>query len=181
MSTPHHLIAHSLDWRGVVYIGPRFALVSLQYLLTRTPTSSLPPIVFITGLVRTLSCGGWVYITSSDDHDIHDVLMISYIVCNIPWMLGGIACTPVENTPSRRRRWGRTFRSWRMLAHYAKFIIRIMFASACVHRAHSLFDAGSLANANNLDSSFQSYPWYSSSSGTRCTVFLEVTRLCKPF
>jgi hypothetical protein len=29
--------------------------------------------------VRTLSCGGWVYITSSDDHDVHDVLMITYM------------------------------------------------------------------------------------------------------
>jgi hypothetical protein len=31
-----------------------------------------------------------VYITSSDDHDAHDVLMILYIVLNVPWMLGNI-------------------------------------------------------------------------------------------
>ncbi|KAI0048975.1 hypothetical protein FA95DRAFT_1604785 [Auriscalpium vulgare] len=70
--------------------GPRFALLALSHLLNRTAsTSSLPAILLVTGIVRTLSCGGWVYITSSDDHDVHDVLMILYIACNIPWMWGG--------------------------------------------------------------------------------------------
>lgn len=59
----------------------------------------------ITGIIRTLSCGGWVYITSSDDHDAHDVLMILYILCNVPWMLGNIACTPKEFVSERRRRY----------------------------------------------------------------------------
>jgi hypothetical protein len=45
-----------------------------------------------------------VYITSSDDHDVHDVFMITYMVCNIPWMLGGIACTAKERTGVRRKR-----------------------------------------------------------------------------
>ena len=84
--------------------GPRFALGALQYLVHRTRSSCLPLVVFITGIIRTLSCGGWVYITSTDDHDAHDVLMIGYIVCNIPWMFGGIACTPKECTRQRRRR-----------------------------------------------------------------------------
>ncbi len=42
------------------------------------------------GVLRTLICGGWVYITSSDNHDVHDVLMILYIVLNLPWMFGNI-------------------------------------------------------------------------------------------
>ncbi|KAA1467420.1 hypothetical protein DENSPDRAFT_792681 [Dentipellis sp. KUC8613] len=68
--------------------GPRFAVLALSYLLARRnfPTSSKPTVLLVTGMVRTLSCGGWVYITSNDDHDVHDVLMILYIVCNIPWM-----------------------------------------------------------------------------------------------
>lgn len=82
--------------------GPRFALVTLLYYLQRSQDSSLPTVVFISGLVRTISCGGWVYITSSDDHDVHDVLMITYIVCDLPWMLGGVACT--QNTVVRRKR-----------------------------------------------------------------------------
>jgi len=45
-----------------------------------------------------------VYITSTDDHDAHDVLMIGYIVLNIPWMFGTIACTSVSNTQARRMR-----------------------------------------------------------------------------
>ncbi|OSC99957.1 hypothetical protein PYCCODRAFT_1372193 [Trametes coccinea BRFM310] len=84
--------------------GPRFALVALQYYLQRTPTSSIPGFLFLVGVLRTLSCGGWVYITSSDDHDVHDVLMISYIVLNLPWMFGSLACTPLHHVASRRRR-----------------------------------------------------------------------------
>ncbi|KAI6147018.1 Frag1/DRAM/Sfk1 family-domain-containing protein [Pisolithus thermaeus] len=84
--------------------GPRFSIVFLQYLLNRQSQSSLPGWVFLCGVIRTLSCGGWVYVTSNDDHDVHDVLMILYILCNVPWMLGGIYCTPTGHTESRRRR-----------------------------------------------------------------------------
>ncbi|KAI6103869.1 Frag1/DRAM/Sfk1 family-domain-containing protein [Pisolithus croceorrhizus] len=84
--------------------GPRFSIVFLQYLLNRQSQSSLPGWVFLCGVIRTLSCGGWVYITSNDDHDVHDVLMILYILCNVPWMLGGIYCTPTGHMESRKRR-----------------------------------------------------------------------------
>ncbi|KAF9565170.1 hypothetical protein CPC08DRAFT_704709 [Agrocybe pediades] len=84
--------------------GPRFALVFLQYYLRHSSTSSLPTLVFISGVIRTLSCGGWVYITSTDNHDIHDFMMILYIVCNVPWMLGGIATTPVAQASARKKR-----------------------------------------------------------------------------
>ncbi|KAI0833717.1 Frag1/DRAM/Sfk1 family-domain-containing protein [Trametes gibbosa] len=83
--------------------GPRFALVALQYYLQRSPHSSIPAFLLLVGVLRTLSCGGWVYITSSDDHDAHDVLMISYIVLNIPWMFGSLAYTPVHHVASRKR------------------------------------------------------------------------------
>lgn len=84
--------------------GPRFALVFLQYFMTCTSRSTLPLWVFLTGIVRTLACGGWVYITSNDDHDAHDVLMVLYIVCNVPWMLGGIMTTPTNHVQVRKRR-----------------------------------------------------------------------------
>ena len=42
--------------------------------------------------------------TSSDDHDAHDILMISYIVLNIPWMIGGLMVTPVEALGSAKMR-----------------------------------------------------------------------------
>lgn len=71
--------------------GPRFALVFLQFYLSQARTSSIvaATATFISGLVRTFACGGWVYITSNDDHDVHDVLMIGYIVADLPWMVGG--------------------------------------------------------------------------------------------
>ncbi|KAI0073679.1 hypothetical protein K474DRAFT_1666315 [Panus rudis PR-1116 ss-1] len=86
--------------------GPRFILVFLQYFLQRRNYSSsdLPAVLLIVGIIRTLSCGGWVYITSSDDHDWHDVLMITYIVCNVPWMFCGISASPPQNPKGRRNR-----------------------------------------------------------------------------
>lgn len=66
-----------------------------------------------------------MYVTSSDAHDVHDVLMITYIgawpqmlhcykaynafvhvrtACNLPWMLGGISLTPTTNPRALLRR-----------------------------------------------------------------------------
>jgi hypothetical protein len=74
--------------------GPRFALVGLWYLMTRKPGSKLPGFVATMGVLRTLTCGGWTYITSTDDHDWHDILMISYIAATLPWTTGCIALSP---------------------------------------------------------------------------------------
>jgi hypothetical protein len=74
--------------------GPRFALVGLWYLLTAKPGHALPKAIALFGVIRTLTCGGWTYITSTDDHDWHDILMISYLVLTIPWTAGCIALSP---------------------------------------------------------------------------------------
>ncbi|KAJ7158875.1 Frag1/DRAM/Sfk1 family-domain-containing protein [Mycena filopes] len=82
--------------------GPRIALVLLEFLLhSRAWDSQFPAVICLLGFLRTLSCGGWVYVTSSDDPDVHDFCMIAYIVLNIPWMAGCIVCAPVQ---TRRRR-----------------------------------------------------------------------------
>ncbi|KAI9822312.1 MAG: hypothetical protein M1827_000030 [Pycnora praestabilis] len=46
------------------------------------------------GVFRTITCGGWTYVTSTDDHDWHDIFMISYLVATIPWTIGCIALSP---------------------------------------------------------------------------------------
>ncbi|WEW60472.1 Protein cwh43 [Emydomyces testavorans] len=74
--------------------GPRFALVFLWYILTARPNAALPKLVAVTGLFRTLMCGGWTYVTSTDDHDWHDIFMISYLVATLPWTLGCLALSP---------------------------------------------------------------------------------------
>ncbi|KAF7713047.1 Integral plasma membrane protein [Penicillium ucsense] len=74
--------------------GPRFALVFLWYVLTARPNSTLPKIVAGVGIFRTLTCGGWTYVTSTDDHDWHDIFMISYLVATLPWTLGCLALSP---------------------------------------------------------------------------------------
>ncbi|KAI1349775.1 Frag1/DRAM/Sfk1 family protein [Xylaria sp. FL0043] len=74
--------------------GPRFALVALWYLLTARPGKNLPKFVAAMGIFRTLTCGGWTYVTSTDDHDWHDIFMISYLVATIPWTAGCLALSP---------------------------------------------------------------------------------------
>ncbi|EDO15113.1 hypothetical protein Kpol_1046p3 [Vanderwaltozyma polyspora DSM 70294] len=58
---------------------PRFLLLLGHYYLNGSLFG------LIVGVVRTVTCGGWVYITSTDDHLTHDVFMISYMVLTIPW------------------------------------------------------------------------------------------------
>jgi hypothetical protein len=84
--------------------GPRFALVALWYILTRRPNSSLPKFVAGVGIFRTLTCGGWTYVTSTDDHDWHDIFMISYLVATLPWTLGCFALSPRNPTALKYRK-----------------------------------------------------------------------------
>jgi hypothetical protein len=76
--------------------GPRFALIFLWYLLTCRRGTALPKIIAGIGLFRTLLCGGWVYVTSTDDHGFHDITMIGYILCTLPWTLGVISMSPLN-------------------------------------------------------------------------------------
>ncbi|KAK3317259.1 Frag1/DRAM/Sfk1 family-domain-containing protein [Cercophora scortea] len=85
--------------------GPRFALVGLWYLLTARRGHVLPKAVATAGLLRTLTCAGWTYITSTDDHDSHDVLMISYLVLTLPWTAGCIALSPPNAKAIQYRRY----------------------------------------------------------------------------
>ena len=74
--------------------GPRFALCGLWYFLTRRSNSSLPGMIAGVGIFRSLTCGGWTYITSTDDHHWHDIFMVSYLVATIPWTVGCLALSP---------------------------------------------------------------------------------------
>ena len=64
----------------------------------------MPKFVMYSGLFRTITCGGWTYITSTDDHDWHDIFMISYIVATLPWTLGCLALSPNNPTAVRYRK-----------------------------------------------------------------------------
>jgi hypothetical protein len=84
--------------------GPRFTLVFLWYLLTARPNSALPKFIAGVGLFRTITCGGWTYVTSTDDHDWHDIFMISYLVATLPWTLGCLALSPHNPRAIRYRK-----------------------------------------------------------------------------
>ena len=76
----------------------------MWYILTRKPNSSLPKFVAGVGIFRTLTCGGWTYVTSTDDHDWHDIFMISYLVATLPWTLGCLALSPRNPTALKYRK-----------------------------------------------------------------------------
>ncbi|PNS21272.1 Protein cwh43 [Sphaceloma murrayae] len=86
--------------------GPRFLLVGLWYVLTARPGTSLPKFIAGVGVFRSLTCGGWTYVTSTDDHGWHDIFMISYLVATIPWTAGCLALSP--NNP-RAIHWRKVF------------------------------------------------------------------------
>lgn len=85
--------------------GPRFALVGLWYLLTARPNATLPKFVAFMGVFRSLTCGGWTYVTSTDDHDWHDIFMISYLVATLPWTLGCLALSPNNHRAVKYRKY----------------------------------------------------------------------------
>lgn len=149
--------------------GPRFALIFLQYFITRTSHSTLPRWVLITGIVRTLACGGWVYITSNDDHDVHDVLMVLYIVCNVPWMLGGIMNTPTNHVHVRKRR----LVSESLFTSCRPVLIPHLQAIRC-YSVSTLANQCGMSLTFNLVSLRQSSLWCTSSSNIKYTEYLEV-------
>lgn len=65
--------------------GPRFLLILFNFFIFHRHLRVGSYILLVTGIARTFTCGGWVYITSTDDHDWHDILMIAYMVLTIPW------------------------------------------------------------------------------------------------
>jgi hypothetical protein len=77
--------------------GPRFALVFLWYWYStssaKTVSKASGVSLLVIGIVRTVSCGGWVYITSTDDHLTHDICMVVYLLCTLPWQVGVLRST----------------------------------------------------------------------------------------
>ncbi|KAF9274467.1 hypothetical protein BGZ68_000649 [Mortierella alpina] len=89
--------------------GPRLILCYLWYLLiTRNvPTkgsTGLAKVLLANDVIRTVACGGWVYVTSSDDHDIHDLAMIVYLLCTVPHVVGTIITAPQNALAQKYRR-----------------------------------------------------------------------------
>lgn len=83
--------------------GPRFLLIFLNFIQLYQIDSKLPQWLLYSGIVRTVTCGGWVYITSNDDHDFHDIFMISYIVLTLPWNYCLIKLSKGESKIWRKR------------------------------------------------------------------------------
>jgi hypothetical protein len=62
--------------------------------MTSRRGGQLPKFIAGVGIFRTLTCGGWTYVTSTDDHDWHDIFMISYLVATLPWTIGCVLLSP---------------------------------------------------------------------------------------
>jgi hypothetical protein len=86
--------------------GPRFAILILWYLCMREKNQSWlssPNLVFGVGLVRTVACGIFVYITSTDHGLVHDSGMILYILCTLFYMPATIRQEQQYLNPSAQR------------------------------------------------------------------------------
>ncbi|KAI9103211.1 calcofluor white hypersensitive protein-like protein [Phlyctochytrium arcticum] len=87
--TGDHYPARNVFQIGIAMAaGPRFLLLALNHITHKAYSGSLSNFTLAMGLIRTLSCGGWVYITSSDQHDWHDIFMITYLVAGLFYMIG---------------------------------------------------------------------------------------------
>ncbi|KAH7048632.1 Frag1/DRAM/Sfk1 family-domain-containing protein [Linnemannia elongata] len=89
--------------------GPRLMICYLWYLLIlrNVPTSgsdSFAKFLFTNDVIRTIACGGWVYVTSSDDHGIHDFAMIIYLLCTVPHVIGTMKSAPQNPRAQKLRR-----------------------------------------------------------------------------
>ena len=109
--------------------GPRFLLLITSFFrYSGTKTTSQNVFGLLVGVLRTVTCGGWVYITSTDDHDAHDVFMIAYIVLTIPWDTYVITATP-------KRTRLRSYRLWTCLAFFGTLVPLIYwFIQHKIHR-----------------------------------------------
>lgn len=83
--------------------GPRFLLLLFNFIRLYKEKSVLPYLAIFSGVVRTFTCGGWVYITSTDDMDWHNIFMISYIFLTIPWTICISKLSPPESLARRSR------------------------------------------------------------------------------
>lgn len=102
--------------------GSRFVLVFMTYLLTHSPA------LLVSGILRTLTCGGWTYVTSTDDHDWHDIFMISYLILTIPWTFIRVRTT--EAGPAR------TYRTWTASLFFFTLVPLIYFFIQ--HKVHRI-------------------------------------------
>ncbi|OBA23579.1 hypothetical protein METBIDRAFT_30016 [Metschnikowia bicuspidata var. bicuspidata NRRL YB-4993] len=79
--------------------GPRFMLIFLNFMISLEASKPVTSyILLVSGILRTFTCGGWVYVTSTDDHDWHDISMIGYIFLTIPWTLTVSSLSPKDST-----------------------------------------------------------------------------------
>lgn len=108
--------------------GPRFMLLFLNYMRLRQNGTKTLKIALVCGIVRTVTCGGWVYITSTDDHDWHDIFMISYIILTLPY-------TICISTISDKASCTRKGRAWTAVVFFATIVPLVFwFIKHKVHR-----------------------------------------------
>ncbi|OUM52355.1 hypothetical protein BVG19_g1536 [[Candida] boidinii] len=113
--------------------GPRFLLLFFSYIRLYKSNSILPKLCLISGIVRTFTCGGWVYITSTDDHDFHDIFMILYIVLTIPWTASVVKLTPPRTSLKK-------FRTFTACSFFAMLVPLVyLFIQHKVHRVKGAY------------------------------------------
>ncbi|EOQ99993.1 hypothetical protein E3P89_02659 [Wallemia ichthyophaga] len=72
---------------------PRFITIFLNWKECEKSSKAIADTHAILGLIRTFSCGGWSFITSTDNSTAHDIFMLIYILSNIIYMPLGFSLT----------------------------------------------------------------------------------------
>jgi len=90
-------------------------------------------------------------VTSTDDHDWHDIFMISYLVATVPWTAGCLALSPNNSRAIKYRKYlaGAFFGTLIPLVYFfiqhkvhrvpgGKVPVSLMEWPNCVHSIHNL-------------------------------------------
>ncbi|KAG0283606.1 hypothetical protein BGZ97_008470, partial [Linnemannia gamsii] len=78
-------------------------LLILKNIPSSGGSDSYAKLLLANDVIRTIACGGWVYVTSSDDHGIHDFAMIIYLLCTVPHVIGTIKSAPQDPRAQKLR------------------------------------------------------------------------------
>ncbi|CAK9436361.1 uncharacterized protein LODBEIA_P09190 [Lodderomyces beijingensis] len=135
--------------------APRFGMLALDFISLYRQSSYIPYVAASAGVLRTFSAGGWMYVTSTDDHDAHDVFMILYILLTVPWTM----CITLLSPKGSFQRSARFYSAWAFFGTIVPliywFIQHKVHVRAGAYSIYAYFEWGLIA----LDILFDSWSY----------------------
>lgn len=135
---PPSLAPYTLTSPSLLPSGPRFFLHIGTYIRSLR-TSGKPRLalsLFLISVIRTVACGGFIYITSTDDHDLHDLCMLFYILLTFPHYLITLS---VASKSGGELKWRRRFASFFTLTLFPMIYFFIQHKVNHIAGAYSIY------------------------------------------